>query len=153
MSRLWVFDIDSEFAAGYGLVRLRAREEKQIWDDRVCFPWTWARDWRTRTYTYQPNPCCRVQRTRQLRQIFTSYKVRSLRFICYGTRTFSCSTTRARLQQRHNHYINVYSGYFFLYWAENYDPIVMGRNLFNIENWLLQYMHSHIFSIFYEKIE
>lgn len=57
--------------------------EKQI-RDCVCLLWTWGRDWRV-PYTYQPNPR-RVRRTRQLRQIFTSCKVQSLRFTCYGTR-------------------------------------------------------------------
>lgn len=150
MSRLWVFDIDSDFATGYGLVGLRARERNR-YEIVSAFP-ELEREigvWRV-PYTYQPKNPRHVQRTHQLRQIFTSYKVRSLRFTCYGTRAFSCSTTRACLQQWHNRYVNVYSGVllFFLYWTENYGPIVTGRSLFNIENGFLQYIRCAYFSIF-----
>lgn len=118
MSRLWVFDIDSDFATGYGLVSLRARERNR-YEIVSAFP-ELEREigvWRV-PYTYQPKNPRHVQRTRQLRQIFTSYKVRSLRFTCYGTRAFSCSTTRACLQQWHNRYVNVYSGVLLFFYIE-----------------------------------
>lgn len=66
--------------------------------------WSWGRDWRIGTvHVSTALPCS----ARQLHQIFTRCKVRSLRFTCYGTRALSCAATRAHLQQPHNRFANV----------------------------------------------
>lgn len=53
MSRLWVFDIDSDFAAGYGLVYLCGRERNRY---EICSSWTWARDWQYGKYRINRSP-------------------------------------------------------------------------------------------------
>lgn len=66
--------------------------------------WTWGRDWRIgAVHVSTTLPCS----ARQLHQIFTRCKVRSLRFACYGTRALSCAATRARSQRPHNRFANV----------------------------------------------
>lgn len=106
MSRLWIFDIDSDFAAGNGLVCPRARERNRYEIASASPPNLSERLANNVTYTYQPNPALSAHTPTSS----NIYQLQSTKFTLHllrHARTFSCIATRARLQ-RHNRFVNVY---------------------------------------------
>lgn len=114
MSRLWIFDIDSDFAAGNGLLCLRARERNR-YEIASASSELEGEIGEYRTSTESPPRSAHTPTSSNIYQLqSTKFTLHLLRH----ARTFSCIATRARLQQRHNHFVNVYSVVLIFFYIE-----------------------------------